>query len=411
MEYGLIGKKLGHSFSKTIHEKIGGYNYALKELNEEQFHKFMIARDFKAINVTIPYKEKVIPYLDYISPTAKKINAVNTVVMKNGKMWGYNTDYAGFKEMLQAFCIDVKDKNALILGTGGTSKTVYEALNDLGAKAINFVSRSPKDGVITYDDLPLYYDSTNIIVNTTPCEMYPNNDKRIIKVENFKNLSGALDVVYNPLRTNFILSAKNMGVRCCSGLYMLIAQAVYAIEIFLDKAIDKTVINKVYKELLNQKENLVLIGMPSSGKSSIGRLLAQKTQRPFFDTDEEIVKKINMDIPCFFEKYGEEKFREVESQTINQLSKNTGCIIATGGGGILKDENVRYLKQNGKLIFLDRPLDKLVATNTRPLSSSAEKLQRLYEARYSRYLAVCDKKIDCDKGMEEVADSIYEVLL
>ena len=397
MEYGLIGEKLKHSFSKEIHERIGKYQYDLIELSKNEFDSFMMHKNFKAINVTIPYKQEVIKYLDYISDEAKKINAVNTIVNKNGKLYGYNTDYLGFKKMLNHFNIDVNDKNVIILGTGGTANTTSHVVKDLNAKSITFVSRNAKENVITYDNIKDYSENIDILINTTPVEMYPNNDKQIIKsLDGFDNLKAVIDVIYNPLRTNLTLKAKEKNINYCNGLYMLIAQAYFAIEIFLDCKLNTSIIDSIYNQMMLDKENIVLIGMPGCGKTTVGRKLASKTNLRFVDVDEEIVKLINMPIKDYFGKYGEASFRDIETQVINELSKSTNCVISTGGGSILRKENINALKQNGKIYFLDRNLEKLVTTSSRPLSSNYEDLKKRYDERYHIYKSSCDIRINAN---------------
>lgn len=402
MEYGLIGLSLKHSFSKEIHEKIGHYPYELKELNEKEFIVFMKKKEFKGINVTIPYKEKVIDYLDYISPEAKEIQAVNTIINHNGKLYGYNTDYLGLKEMLSYFQIPIMEQNVMILGSGGTSKTALKVCKDLKAKAITIVSRNRKENSITYNDLNLFYDSAHIIINTTPCEMYPNNQQKMISLQPFKVLKGVVDVIYNPLRTNLILESKKKNLLCCNGLYMLIAQAFYASQLFLNKTLDKSILSQFYTSLTHYKENIVLTGMPSSGKTTIGKLLSKIYQRDFYDVDDEIEKKVKMDIPTFFEKFGEVRFREIESEIIDELSKKNHIVIATGGGSILKESNISYLKQNGRIYFLDCSLKRLIATSSRPLSSTPEKLKKLFEDRYLIYKKTCDVRIDANQSIEDI---------
>lgn len=405
MNYGLIGNPLKHSFSKEIHESLGKYQYDLLELNEVEFIEFMQKKEFKAINVTIPYKQKVIPFLDVISDEAKKINAVNTIINKDGKLYGYNTDYYGFKDMLNHFNIDVSNNDCLILGTGATSKTVYHVLNDLNAKSITFVSRNKSDNCITYDELD-NYKNVDIIVNTTPCEMFPNNLNKVIDIDIFSSLKGVCDVVYNPLRTNLIVSANERKIANCSGLYMLIAQAVYAMDFFLDKTFDKKIIDSFYKKLLSRKENIVLIGMPSSGKSTIGNLIASKLNREFYDVDEEIKKVIKMEISDYFKLYGEDSFRDLESKVIESLSLKNSIVIATGGGSILRNSNVKLLKQNGKLYFLNRSLDLLITTSSRPLSSNRNDLALRYKERYEKYINASDVIIDGNKDIATITKEI-----
>ena len=406
MEYGLIGKKLGHSFSKEIHEKIGKYNYQLIELDENQFVEFMNNKNFKAINVTIPYKEKVMEYLDYISDEALKIKAVNTIVNKDGKLYGYNTDYLGLKEMINHFNIDINNKNIMILGNGGTCKTATAVLNDLNAKSIIKVSLNNEIDTISYEDIHLYSNSIDVLVNTTPKEMFPNNQASIITLDSFNNLKSVVDVVYNPLRTNLVVRALNNNLKATGGLYMLIAQAFYAIEIFLDVKLDNNIINSIYNEMINKKENIVLIGMPSCGKSTVGKKLAQYLNKKFIDVDDKIIEKINMDIASYFKKYGETSFREIESQVIEEISKENSIVISTGGGSILKENNVRYLKQNGKLFFLDRDVENLLTSDDRPLSSSLNDLLKRYEERYPIYNKVCDVKINGNLSVDKVINEI-----
>ena len=407
MKYGLIGEKLGHSFSKEIHERIGKYEYDLIELDRNQFKSFMMERNFKAINVTIPYKQEVIPYLDYISDEAKKIGAVNTIVNKDGKLYGYNTDYYGLKEMLDYFNIEVSDKNVMILGTGGTCKTSYHVVNDLKAKSVTFVSTKEKEGAITYEEIDSVASNIDVLFNTTPKEMYPNNDLEILSsLDGFVNLKGVVDVIYNPIRTNITLKAKEKNIKNCNGLFMLIAQAVYAIDIFLDTCIDKQIIVELYNQMIYEKENIVLIGMPGCGKSTVGRKLALKTNLKFVDVDNEIIKEINMPIKDYFAKYGEDAFRDIESKVIERLSKQTSLIISTGGGSILRSKNVTLLKQNGKLFFLDRALYNLVTSSSRPLSSNFEDLKKRYEERYPIYKKVCDVRINCNCQKHIVVNKI-----
>lgn len=409
MEYGLIGKKLGHSFSKEIHESIGKYPYELIELDESEFEDFITKKDFKAINVTIPYKEKVIPYLDYISSEAKSINAVNVVINDHGVLKGYNTDYFGFLDLLRYFEIEVKNKTVLILGTGGTSKTVTEVLNDLNASKIYYASTSKKENTFNYSDLESIKNEIEIIVNTTPREMYPNNDQEILSLDGFDKLESVIDVIYNPLATNLILKAEEKKLKCCNGLYMLISQAFYAMELFLNTKFDAKQIEKYYRQLLKKKRNYVLIGMPTSGKTTIGQLLSKKTHREFIDTDEEIKKILGMDISEYFINHSEEEFRDIESKVIEKYAKMNNLVISTGGGSILRKNNIKYLKQNGCLFFLDRNLEKLQVTSSRPLAKNNSDLANLYSIRHPLYLKAMDYRIDGNKGIGEIVNTIASI--
>lgn len=407
MKYGLIGEHLTHSFSKVIHEQIGDYVYEIKEIEPQNVDAFMKQRDFCAINVTIPYKETVIPYLDYIDPSAKKIGAVNTVVNKNGKLYGYNTDYFGMMALVSKIGLDIKSKKVLVIGTGGTSKTATAVINDLGATEIIYVSNTDTGGALSYDEVYKNHTDIQIIFNTSPVGMYPKNGATPIDIEKFELLEGIVDVVYNPIRTNLVINAQQMGLLAQGGLYMLGAQAVYAYEYFMDTKVDKSICDTVYNTVLKQKDNIILTGMPSSGKTTIGKILASKTGKTFVDTDDEIIKKIGMDIPSYFAKYGEKAFRDVESEVIKEVSVNNNQIIATGGGAILREENITYLKQNGNIYFLNRDLERLIPTSDRPLSSDVDALKRRYDERYPIYKATADIIINGNATPDEVANYIY----
>lgn len=400
MKYGLIGEKLGHSFSKEIHEMIGYYSYELCEIAKPDIDNFMKAKDFKAINVTIPYKEIVIPYLDEISPQALSIGAVNTIVNIDGKLYGYNTDYLGMLALIKRNNIEINNKNILILGTGGTSKTATAVLTDLGAKAIYKASINNEPGTITYEEVNRLADSIDVIINTTPVGMYPKNEGIIIDLKQFKKVIGVIDVVYNPIRTNLVLQAKEANIPSEGGLYMLVGQAVYAAGIFLNKDIDLTIIDSIYSKIEKNKENIVLIGMPSSGKTTIGKLLSEKLNKQLIDTDDLIVNKIGMSIAEFMKTHTEKEFRDIESLCIKEAAKMSSVIISTGGGAILREENVNALKQNGKLYFLKRDLELLTPTSSRPFSSDLESLKKRYEERLPIYEGVCDEVVDNNKTLE-----------
>lgn len=408
MKYGLIGEKLGHSFSKVIHEMLSDNLYELREIPKDELDDFMRSKSFSGINVTIPYKESVIPYLDEIDEGAREIGAVNAIVNRCGKLIGYNTDFYGMQKLFLHAGIDAKGKRAAILGSGGTSRTAMAVLRSLGADEILRVSRSGKDGNITYDELYSRHSDIEIIVNTTPMGMFPNIDGSAVDVGKFENLSGVIDAVYNPIRTQLVLDAMAEGIAAEGGLYMLVAQAVRASEIFLDTNYSEDIIEKIYRKIKGEKENIVLIGMPACGKSTVGKILAKKTGRMLVDTDDLIVKKAGMEITEIFRQYGEDKFRNIESEVIAEISGNGSLIIATGGGAILRDENVRSLKKNGRLYFIDRPLDALVPTDSRPLSSDRAAIEKRYEERYGIYSSVCDEKIDADCDSVTVAEKILE---
>ena len=408
MKYGLIGEKLGHSFSKIIHSKLGDYSYELCEIKRDELDGFMLKRDFIGINVTIPYKETVIPYLYWIDDSAREIGAVNTIINRDGKLYGYNTDFYGMRELFLHAGIDAKNKKAAILGSGGTSKTASAVLKSLGASEILRIGRNPREGVIGYEELIGYHSDVQIIVNTTPVGMFPDIYKSPIDLSHFSCLSGVIDVVYNPINTTLIKSAREYGIKAEGGLYMLVAQAVIASELFLNENHPSDSIQRIYEEIKKEKENIVLIGMPASGKSTVGNMLAEKLGKKFVDTDEIITEKIKMSIKDFFAEYGEEEFRKIECEVIRELSAENSLIIATGGGAVLRQENISALKYNGKTYFIDRPIEKLIPTESRPLSSDREAIKKRHEERYGIYCGCCDVHIDADCEAEAVAKKILE---
>ncbi len=408
MKYGLIGEHLGHSFSKEIHEKIGDYVYEICEISPERLESFIKAREFCAINVTIPYKEKVLPLLDTIDESAQKIGAVNTVVNRNGKLHGCNTDYFGMQALILKSGVDVKGKKVAILGTGGTSKTAFAVFSDMHSREIIFVSYKEKDGAITYDELYKKHPDTDVIINTSPVGMYPNNENSPIDLDKFKNLSLVLDAVYNPLKTKLILDARARKIPAYGGLYMLVFQAVCAHGCFLGEKAPNELTDKIYNELILEKSNVVLIGMPSSGKTTVGKLLAEKLGKRFVDTDEEIVSSYGADVPTIFLENGEAYFRSLEAKTVGDVSKLNGLVIATGGGAVLREENVQALRQNGALYFLDRDLSLLVPTSNRPLSSDKESITKRYNERYEIYKASADCTVLANGAPSDVADMILK---
>ena len=406
MIYGCIGEHLKHSFSKEIHNCLADYEYELCEIPKDCLDAFMKHHDFRAINVTIPYKEAVIPYLDCVDKAAKEIGAVNTVVNKNGKLYGYNTDFYGMRMLISHAGIELQNKKVAVLGTGGTSKTARAVANSLSAREIITVSRTKSTDTVTYEELYKNHQDLDVIINTTPLGMFPNNFTKPVDITNFPKLSGVIDAVYNPLKTVLIRDAQKCGIKAEGGLYMLVAQAVLASEIFLDKKYDKEKLDEVFEKIERQKENIILVGMPSSGKSTIGKEIAKRLGRAFYDTDELIAQKSAMTIPNIITSLGEEKFRELESDVVNEISKATGVIIATGGGVVLKEENITALSQNGRIYFLDRPLALLLPTKDRPLTSTKEALIKKYNERYGIYEKAADVKIDASGDVEAVTNAV-----
>ena len=408
IEYGLVGERLGHSFSPEIHKLIAGYRYDLIELRPEELKDFFVRKEFCAVNVTIPYKEAVIPLLDAIDDAAKEIGAVNAVVNKDGALYGYNTDcYGMMSAMLREEILPV-GKKVLICGTGGTSKTAAYVARELGAKEVIRLSRSGKNGSATYEEAYETHVDAGIIINTTPCGMFPDNASSAIDIAEFPYLSGVFDAVYNPLRTPLVLEAKRRGIHAAGGLYMLVSQAVRASELFVGRVCSKGLAERVYGDIIKQKENVVLIGMPSSGKTTVGHIVADMLGRELVDTDEEINKCQGKSPAKIISEYGEERFRQIEADVIKDLSKDQGKVIATGGGAVLRAENVNMLRQNGRIYFLDRPLGMLEATDDRPLSSDRGQLKKLYEERIGIYSSVCDAKIDSSATPEACAVAITE---
>lgn len=410
MKYGLIGEHLKHSYSCEIHAQIADYEYELHEIPPSGLGGFLKKREFNAINVTIPYKQDVIPYLDEISDTAKRIGAVNTIVNRNGRLYGDNTDFAGMLALAKHIGVDMKGRKVLILGTGGASKTGHALAEYMGAQSVFYVSRSGKDGSISYEQAVTEHSDAQIIINATPVGMFPKQDGRPIDISAFPKLEGVIDAIYNPLRTNLILDAQERGIPAEGGLYMLSAQAVHASAVFRDIPLDESLVDKAFKSVKNDKQSIVLIGMPSSGKTTVGRILAEKCGKQLADTDEYIVRRIGMPISDFFAKHGEAEFRKIEKETVAELSATGGRIIATGGGAVLDPENVRALKQNGVLVFLDRRPENLIATDDRPLASRRSALEKLYAERYDIYCAAAELHIDANTTPEAEADAILKEL-
>lgn len=393
MKYGLIGEKLSHSFSAIIHPKIADYKYELKEIQKDELESFMLSRDFCGINVTIPYKYDVIKYLDFVEDNALKIGAVNTIVNKNGKLFGYNTDYLGLLHSIKREFTNLKGKKALILGDGATSRTAKAVLETLEAEKILIVSRHPSGEQISYFEAENTYNDAEVIINATPAGMYPNIDAAAISLKNFNNLELVVDVIYNPIKTNLIIEADSKGVVAFGGMYMLVAQAVFAAGYFTEQNFTTDLIDNIYNELLNEKKNIVLIGMPASGKSTIGVVLSKLSSKNFIDTDEIIERKSGITIPEIFSKFGEAHFRKLESEVIKEISLTNNAIIATGGGAVLNFDNIRNLKHNGIIFFLDRNIEELLPTDDRPLSNTKDDIIKRYNERIDLYNSYCDKKV------------------
>lgn len=385
MKYGLIGEKLGHSFSKIIHEQLANDTYDLMPLSPDALEGFLTQKNFHAINVTIPYKESVLPYLDNIHPKAKKIGAVNTIVNENNRLTGYNTDYDGFHYLLENNHIQPKMKKVLILGKGGAAKSASAVLGDLGASEIHQVYYKESPETITYAQAYTLHSDAEIIINTTPVGMYPKSTVSPIDLSHFPKLLAVVDVIYNPLRTKLVLEAQERGCIGVGGLEMLVAQAKSASEIFHNNTLDETLTKKIHDALFQERQNLVLIGMSGCGKTTMGKALAQALGKPFFDTDEEILKRIGMPIATYFAQFGEVAFRQVEKEVVQSFSGETGIILATGGGVVTDAQNIQALKQNGRILWIKRDVSRLESGSGRPLAPNQEATKALYAKRLPLY--------------------------
>jgi Shikimate 5-dehydrogenase len=385
-DYGLIGHPLSHSYSGKIHQIIDKYRYDLIDLNADDFDIFMKRREFNGINVTIPYKQSVIKYCDELSDTAKRIGSVNTIYKRDGKLYGDNTDYKGFEYMLTVGDITLKDKKVIILGSGGTSLTAQAVAYDYKASEITVISRS---GINNYDNLHLHKNA-EVIINTTPVGMYPNCGLYMVNLDDFPNCEAVIDVIYNPLKTKLLLDAEHRGIQFINGLPMLSAQAVYAAELFTNESLHADLIEKIHNTLVNDMGNIVFIGMPGSGKTTIGKAIANEIGREFVDTDAWIENNENMSVLDIITTKGESVFREIEHKAVTELGKQSGLVIATGGGVVLREDNIDMLRQNGRLIWIKRPIEQL-DTAGRPLSVN---LNEMYEKREPLYRKYCDYTIE-----------------
>ncbi len=406
MKYGLIGERLGHSFSAPIHERLTGEAYELREIAPENLDAFMRRKDFRAINVTIPYKQAVIPYLDEISETARAIGAVNTIVNRDGRLFGYNTDCDGITRLIRRVCPEPKGKKALVLGTGGTSRTAEYALRAMGADPVLRVSRSAREGALTYGEARRDHRDAVIIVNTTPCGMFPHDEEAPVSPADFPAVQAVTDAVYHPLRTVLVTEALRRGIPAEGGLYMLVAQAVTAAGIFRGTEYDPAETERIFQSLTREKENIVLTGMPGSGKSAVAAILGARLGRPVIDTDRKIVEKAGTEITEIFRRSGEAYFRDLESEAIREAARETGAVISTGGGAVLRTENVEALRRNGRLFWLDRAPEDLIPTDDRPLADSREKMQLLYHQRRPIYEATADARISVTGTAKDAAQEI-----
>ncbi len=399
MKFGLLGETLRHSFSKQIHSVFADYEYEYYQMSREEAEAFIKSRALSGMNVTIPYKELAASLCDELTETALEAGCVNTVTYRAGKICGDNTDVFGFMYMLSRGGISLEGKHVLILGSGGTSKTARLAARRLGAESITVVSRR---GEVNYENVYDLCKDAAVIINTTPVGMYPNVGVSAIDLSRFARCEGVADVVYNPLKTKLLQDAEELHIPCVGGLYMLAAQGHRAAEVFLGEKLPEALIEEAVKSVSASLSNIILIGMPGSGKSTVGKLVAERLSRQFIDTDEEIERRYGAPRDIITEK-GEDAFREIEKEVVADVAKESGLVIATGGGVVEREENRRALSQNGKIYLIERDIASL-ATDGRPLSKDVEKL---YERRRDKYLRFADVKIENDS---EVSGTVGKII-
>ncbi|MCB6994270.1 AAA family ATPase [bacterium 210820-DFI.6.37] len=408
MVYGLIGEKLGHSYSKLIHESLGRYEYDLFSLDKDAFQQFIADRKYSGLNITIPYKKAVIPYCDQVSDLAREIGAVNTLYFQNGKLCGTNTDYQGFLYAADAAGISFEKKKVLILGNGGTSLMARKAAADRGASQILITSRRGEAGCVSYQELVNHRD-VEVIVNTTPVGTYPNNGAGLVNLSDFPECGGVIDVIYNPFATDLLQQAEERDIPHTNGLPMLVAQATAAAEYFLGETGFQKENQRIISALRRDIENIVLIGMPGCGKTSLGKRLAKALGKTFVDMDQYIEEQAGQTIPSIFERHGEAHFRQLETQAARELGKEKSQIIATGGGVILRPENMKALSQNGRVVFIQRPLQNL-PMDGRPLSKDLNTLKSMYETRFPLYNKYSQLVFTSQEGLETSAEKLLSLL-
>ena len=405
LKCGLLGEKLGHSYSPQIHSMLADYEYKLFEKSPEELEAFLKSGEFDGLNVTIPYKKSVMPYCTELSPTAAQIGSVNTIVRRSdGSLYGDNTDAFGFENLIVHNGIEVKGKKALVLGTGGASVTAQAVLKNLGASEVVVISRRGEDN---YENIAKHADA-EIIANTTPVGMYPNNGKAAVDLTQFPKLSGVLDVVYNPARTALLLQAERLGIPCAGGLYMLVSQAKRSCELFTGKSIPDSEIDRIERVLSHQMQNIVIIGMPGSGKTTVSTMLAERLGRKIFDTDTIVSENAGLTIPEIFAVQGEASFRRLETEATAEVGKLSGNIISTGGGVVTVADNYGLLHQNGVIVWIERDTSKL-ARDGRPISLSTD-LNELYAARLPLYERFADIKADNNGDINDTVNAIMEMI-
>ncbi len=404
IKFGLLGKKLGHSYSPRIHNLLYGFDYSLYEKDEDQLEDFFSDGLIKGMNVTIPYKKEVMKYLTRISETAKEIGSVNTIIKTDSGYEGHNTDYYGFMYMVNTLKVDAKGKKVIVLGSGGAAQTVIYYFKKALAREIIVISRN---GENNYENLYKHYDA-DIIVNCTPVGMYPDNLKSPVDLSPFSKLSGVLDLIYNPAETALILQAKEKNIPCINGLTMLVAQAKASAEIFLGTKIPDEKIEEITKILNFEMKNIVLVGMPGCGKTTLGKVLAHKLGRNFYDADIYLEQKYKTTIPTIFKKYGEEKFREMETEVLDELSKKSSAVISTGGGAVTQERNYNIIRQNSNVIWIKRD-NSLLDTKDRPISQSMPR-EEIYKKREPLYNKFAHFSVLNMGTIDQCADDIINKL-
>lgn len=407
MRYGLIGQPLGHSFSPRIHSLLGNSDYTLCPLQAEEVEGFLSKRAFEGINVTIPYKQTVIPFLDEITARAREIGSVNTVIKRrDGRLFGDNTDWMGFESMLNLAKVELKGRKVAILGSGGTSHTALAVATQQEAREILVVSRQ---GKVCYENLSEHRD-IEVLINTTPVGMYPHTNESPLDLRGFPHLHAVLDVIYNPLKTRLILQAEDLGIPSASGLIMLVNQAVAADALFFDRPTLSPDADRAYQTLLREGTNLILIGMPGSGKSRVAEMVAKALGRECLDTDQLVEAKVGMKIADIFSAHGEAHFRALETEAVAESCLSGGKVISVGGGAVMREENRLAMRSNGRLYYMDRPLH-LLATRGRPLSASGDHVKNLFETRRAVYEQLKHRTILNHTTLDEAADQIKEDFL